>query len=188
MRRLILVKHSLPRIEPDVPRREWRLSQDGLERCRLLAGHLARYGPALVVSSPEPKAYETALAVTAAVNAIDVRTIWDLRELDDGGAAFEGETAFRANVAAFFARPTEPVFGADTADGAHARFVTAIDASATGDVAHSIVAVTHGRVMSLFVARRTGLDPFALWLRLGLPSVIVLALPEYRLESVVEQV
>jgi broad specificity phosphatase PhoE len=51
----------------------------------------------------------------------------------------------------------------------------------------NMVVFTHGTVLSLYVARATGLEPFTLWKRLGLPSFIVLTFPQFKLISVVEQ-
>lgn len=47
--------------------------------------------------------------------------------------------------------------------------------------------VAHGRVMSLFVARRNALDPYDLWERLGLPSFVVLDLPNYGIVEVTDR-
>jgi broad specificity phosphatase PhoE len=183
---LILVKHALPEIAPEVPRREWRLSAKGIATCGRLAEYLARYRPARVITSPEPKAHETALAIASAVDAFEVQTIGGLREHDDGDTPYEDETGFRAKVATFFAYPSTPVFGPETADDAHQRFSMAIAGTETGEAGESVVAVAHGRVISLFVARRNDLDPYDLWLRLGLPSVVVLRMPDYRIEELVE--
>ena len=60
MQTLILVKHSLPEIDPSVPEKEWRLSCEGRWRARKLGERLDRYKLDLVVSSIEPKAIETA--------------------------------------------------------------------------------------------------------------------------------
>src|SRR5437764_1217197 len=48
--------------------------------------------------------------------------------------------------------------------------------------------VTHGTVLALFVARHSKENPFQLWRRMGLPSFVVMSLPEYRLEQMVERV
>jgi hypothetical protein len=40
----------------------------------------------------------------------------------------------------------------------------------------------------LFVALSAGVEPFPLWSRLGLPSFVVLSLPEMELVSIVEGV
>jgi broad specificity phosphatase PhoE len=54
-------------------------------------------------------------------------------------------------------------------------------------VEQNVMAFTHGTVLTLFVARVTGLEPFALWKRLGLPSFVVLSLPQLELVRVVEK-
>jgi predicted nucleic acid-binding protein len=45
-----------------------------------------------------------------------------------------------------------------------------------------------GTVIALFAAARTGVEPLTLWQRLGLPSFVVLALPNMALTEIVEQV
>src|SRR5687768_4073161 len=62
----ILVKHSLPEIDRNVPASQWLLSDDGQRRCGALAAALEAYRPAAVVSSAEPKATETAQRLAAA--------------------------------------------------------------------------------------------------------------------------
>jgi broad specificity phosphatase PhoE len=169
------------------PRREWRLSEEGVDRCVPLASHLGRYGPTRIVTSPEPKAHETALAVAGALGYLPVETLEGLREHDDGDVPFQSEPAFRDAVAAFFVRPGEATFGPETADAAYTRFSSAISTLATPGDGQSVVAVAHGRVISLFAARRNDLDPYALWARLGLPGFVVLELPEYRVEEIVDR-
>jgi hypothetical protein len=51
-----------------------------------------------------------------------------------------------------------------------------------------VVVVAHGTVISLYVAGRTGAPPFGLWKRLGLPSFVVVTVPDGRVVSVVEVV
>ena len=52
----------------------------------------------------------------------------------------------------------------------------------------SVVTVTHGTVISLFVAERAGVDPYNLWRQLDLPSYVVLSVPELKLIEVVGSV
>ncbi|NOK58377.1 MAG: histidine phosphatase family protein [Chloroflexi bacterium AL-W] len=73
MSKLILVKHSLPQIDPAVSAARWFLAPEGQRRSRLLAQQLAAYQPAHICSSPEPKAYETTQLVAQTFNAqVDV--------------------------------------------------------------------------------------------------------------------
>lgn len=184
---LILVKHSLPEISPELPRREWHLSYDGRIRCGRLAERLGPYGPRRIVSSPEPKALETAQLVAASLGSGVVETVEALHEHDDRDVPFSDEATFRAAVRQFFARPSEPVYGPESADAAHARFAAAVEAL-TAAAAEPVVLIAHGRVISLFVSRAAAVDGYELWSRLGLPSFVVLDLPRYELVEVVGSV
>lgn len=59
MRKLILVRHSLPEFTEGVPAHQWSLSAEGRQRCVPLAEGLGAYEPVAVVTSTEPKAVET---------------------------------------------------------------------------------------------------------------------------------
>lgn len=187
MPRLILVKHSLPLIEAERPRNEWRLSDEGRARAARLAERLRAYDVEGIVSSPEPKALETAQIVGASL-ALGVETIDALREHDDRDVPFQDEQGFRRSVQEFFARPSEAIFGPETADDAHERFSRGVETLMASRPETTAVVVAHGRVISLFVARRNRVDAYDLWGRLGLPSFVVLAMPGHRLAEVVERV
>ena len=79
MRRLVLVRHSKPEIEPDKPASEWRLDDAGRHRSKLLAGTLCGFNADVVWSSKEPKAVETAEIVADALG-VPVRTTDGLEE------------------------------------------------------------------------------------------------------------
>lgn len=157
MPKLILVKHSLPEVVPERPRREWRLSPEGRLRCARLAQRLKEYEPRRIVSSPEPKALETAQLLAAALGTGVVETVEELHEHDDRDVPFSDEETFRAAVREFFACPNEAIFGPETADAAHARFAAAVGAATAGGTVPGVV-VAHGRVISLFVSRAAGVD------------------------------
>lgn len=182
---MVLVKHSLPQIARDRPRREWHLSQEGRARCRPLGEQLRKYRPARIFTSPEPKAHETATLLAAALTGISTEVVEELREHDDGDGPYQVAALFRAGVGEFFRRPAEALFGPETADAAYLRFASAVDSIGLESGA---VVVAHGRVISLFVSRRAGLDAFTLWQRLGLPAFVVLRLPDYEVLDVVERV
>ena len=57
---LILVKHSVPQLEPDQPAHAWKLSEEGRLRANRLGEQLEEFEPEVIVSSREPKAKETA--------------------------------------------------------------------------------------------------------------------------------
>lgn len=186
-RLLILVKHAPPQQQPDVPAHEWRLSDSGRARCKPLAERLAAYQPKAIVTSAEPKAAETG-SLAAEILGLPVSTVPDLHEHDRSNTPYYPDVAiFEAAVREFFAKPDQLVYGAETADTAHARFERALMNVLAAHPTGNLVVVAHGTVITLFVSRRNALEPFAFWKRLGLPSYVALDLPSFRLREVVER-
>ena len=186
-RRLILVKHSLPALEPGVPSREWRLSDEGRARCVVLADRLAIYESAIIAASPESKATETARIVAAHLGT-PLEVIEDLHENDRTDLGWLSVAELEATIARFFAAPDRHIMGNETADEAHARFAAAVGEVCARHPVGDIVIVAHGTVITLFVSRRIGQEPFSFWKRLGLPSFVVLSLPDYAMQAVIERV
>jgi broad specificity phosphatase PhoE len=185
MRKLILIRHSLPAMVSGVPASEWHLSAEGRRRCAPLARRLAAYGPAAVVSSQEPKAVETG-QIVAGTLGLSLETAPGLHEHERGPVRDLGNREeFEAQVARFFEHPDRLVLGCETADEAHARFARAVTSVVERRPSANLAIISHGTVMSLFVARATGLDPLPFWKGLGLPSFVVLSLPELALLEVV---
>jgi len=184
--RLILVKHSLPEIVDGVRARDWRLSAEGRRRCDPLADALAVYAPSgAISSSDEPKAVETAEPVAARLGlTTDIDA--DLGEHRRGAKRLLDESEWQAAIARLFAYPDRLEYGEETGDQARLRFETAIRrALATHGATSSgaCVCVCHGSVIALFTAAFAGVDGYALWRRLELPSFVVLKLAEKRLEA-----
>ncbi len=187
MQKLILVKHALPQVDRSVPAGRWRLSEEGRRRCRPLANRLAAYQPALIASSVEPKAVETAETVADQLGT-PFETAEGLHEHDRSNVSFLSRQEFERAVAHFFEQPEELVFGRETASQAHQRFKKAVERVTAKCPAGNIVIVAHGTVITLFVADCTGTAPFPFWQRLGLPSLVVLSFPDLELIETVESV
>ena len=187
-RRLILVRHSLPELAPGGPASSWRLSDEGRRRCESLAGQLATYDLARVVTSMEPKAAETG-EIVARILGVPYETWTGLHEHERGVVESLGSAEeFQARVADLFRHPGEVVFGHESADEAHRRFAQAVADVLQSYPTGNLAIVTHGTVLSLYVARRAGREPVAFWKSLGLPSFAVLSLPQLDLLRVVERV
>jgi broad specificity phosphatase PhoE len=120
-----------------------------------------------VVSSPEPKALETAAALEVPLE-IDPR----LREQDRAGVGWRDD--FAAAVEAGFARPAEVVLGVESFHAARDRFAAAVAAALAAHPGERVAIVSHGTVIALYAARAMGADPAALWRGLGFPDVIEL--------------
>ena len=172
------MRHSLPEMVTGVPASEWHLSAEGRHRCVALARRLAAYELASVVSSQEPKAVETG-QIVAETLGLPFETAPGLHEHERGVVRGFGSRAdFQAQVARFFKHPDELVLGHETADEAHVRFARAIASVIERRPATNLAIVCHGTVMTLFIARAAGLDPIPFWKGLGLPSFVVLSLPD----------
>jgi len=185
-RRLILVKHAMPALEPGVPSREWRLSDAGRARCLPLAEHIAAYQPVIITANAEPKATETARIVGERLG-VPIEIVAALHENDRTNLGWLGAEALEERIARFFTEPDRRIIGNETADEAHARFAAAVTDVCTRYPDGNIAVVAHGTVITLFVARLAGLAPFPFWKRLGLPSYVVLSLPDYAVQAIFDQ-
>jgi broad specificity phosphatase PhoE len=172
---LILVKHSVPEIVETLPAREWKLSELGRARAERLAELLKEYQPEVIFSSKEPKATETA-EIIAGIHRIELHAAEDLHEHDRSNVPYLAHEEFQALIHEFFQRPKELIFGKETADQAHARFYRSVHSALNEHTDKTVVIVTHGTVIALFVSRLTGRSDFELWNMLGLPSFIAIEL------------
>ncbi len=176
----------MPEIQPDSPASAWRLSEAGLRRSEMLASRLQDLSPSVVWSSREPKAVETAEIVAASVG-VPVQVADGLEEHHrDNVPFFPTAGDFEAAVERFFCNPDRLVLGSETAEQARNRMSAAID-DIVGSGQQDSIVVTHGTVMTLYVASVAGVDPICFWRSLGLPSYVVLGRPGNHILSTVEQ-
>ena len=130
---------------------------------------------------------ETAQIVSEALGA-PWHTAEGLHEHDRSNVGWLSKEQLEAGVADFFARPAELVMGRETANQAHTRFSDAVAGGVAQHPDQNVIVVTHGTVVTLYVSRLAGVEPFAFWKRLSLPSFVALSLPDLRLQTVVEDV
>ena len=166
---LILVRHGRPAIDPDTPPTTWPLCPEGRTAVEALAGKIAGYRPVAVASSPEPKARETADIIAARLG-LTVDLDPGLHEHKRQHLSFGTEEEFRGKIARIFAQPEQPVGGIETAVEAGERLARAL-AQHRG---RPLVAVTHGTVLRLYVAKLLDLDAHDLWRNLHTPDAFVL--------------
>jgi broad specificity phosphatase PhoE len=164
---VLLVRHSLPEVDRSIPAAAWRLSAEGRARCEALAERVAAYEPELVVASPEPKARETAELLARSLG-LEVRESPDLREQERRTVGWLDRDDLEAAIRRLFAEPEPVVFGEESAAAALGRFSRAVE-----ELGDRAVVVSHGTVISLYVAAQTGQDPFELWRSLELPDLVV---------------
>jgi broad specificity phosphatase PhoE len=187
MRKLILVKHARPRVVDHLPSHEWVLSEEGRAACGPLAEAVGRHEPGVIVASEEPKARQTGELLAGAL-AAPFESAAGLEEHDRSNVPMMPSREFLSLLALFFKEPRRLVLGRETAEQAEERFVAAIDSLLGRFPEKNIAVVTHGTVLSLFAARHGVGDPFLLYRKLGLPSVIIFGLPDYQVIEQVERI
>jgi broad specificity phosphatase PhoE len=134
---------------------------------------LTGYGIQCIFSSQEPKAAETAEILAAELKQ-PWQTLPNLHEHVRPISTNFNQAAFEADVRSLFAQPNVLVFGSETADQAHERFRRAVEGIVEVNSGKNTAIVAHGTVISLFVSRACGMEPFALWKSLGLPSCVII--------------
>ena len=178
MNNLILVRHSEPEIQPGEPASTWQLSERGRAKAKLLADELRAFGPASIWCSKEPKAIETAQILAGALNA-PLHIIDGLEEHHRSSVPyFPALDDFEHAVERFFRNPDKLVLGEETAHQALHRFTAAID-RAKETAAGTIIVVTHGTVMTLYMASVSSVEPMCFWRNLDTPSFVALTPPEH---------
>jgi broad specificity phosphatase PhoE len=178
----------MPQVDVEIPAHQWRLRPEGIAAASAVAARLvtADYRPTKIVASLEPKATQTG-SVIAERMRLPFATVDGLHEHDRRASGFLSTEVFASRMRDLFAHPDATVFGNESASAALARFAKAVDqvvSEGTGDV----VVVSHGTVMSLFVASRARVDASELWTVLGLPSYVSLELPSHRIVEIVAKI
>lgn len=175
------MRHAQTKPVPGESSHAWRLTDLGKRQAVDLADLVRPLGLRRVLTSEEPKTVATG-AVLAGALGLPAETRPGVQEQARATAPFfENPADFHAALGEFFARPAQRVFGEEAADEAHARFRAALEAvMAEGDADELVV--THGTVLSLYVARANGLDAFAFWRGdLTMPLLVTLEWPSGRL-------
>jgi len=135
------------------------------------------------VSSIEAKALETAQIVASHLNLI-MSPAEGLHEHDRSNLEWVNQWVFEQKVAEFFRYPQTLVLGNETAVQAYERFAAGVDRSVEKYPGKNTVIITHGTVMTLYMAQFFKINAFGFWKRLGLPSFVVLDFPDMRLGKV----
>jgi broad specificity phosphatase PhoE len=186
MRKLILVKHAPPEVVPEVPPEQWSLSAKGRDDCALLADRLAAHEPAVIVSSEEPKAAETARLVAERLN-VPWHTASGLHEHDRSNVPHMRSGEFISMMELFFRRPGELVLGRETAEEARDRFEAAVQRVLGDHPAGNVAVVSHGTVIALLLSDQTNRGAFQTWRGMGLPSFAVLSAADMKLVTAVDR-
>jgi broad specificity phosphatase PhoE len=169
---LYLIRHPATQPDPAIPASAWPLSDEGRTQVQALLKAPFWRGVTGIFTSDQPKATAVGEAVQAAWN-IPFEVIADLAEAQRD--RWLGWEAFDQAQQAFFAHPADPLVpGWESADAARARFTAAINSIlAAHPAGDSLAVVTHGTVLTLYIAGLQGVAPtYDFWQNIGFASVM----------------
>lgn len=172
---LILIRHSVSQQQPDVSAHQWTLTTEGIERCSLLAAQIQPYQVGRMVSSPEPKAMLTAEYTARTLNVSHHSVIADLQEQKRETAHYyKSVSDFQAAVINAMHHPDEVVFGEESFTDARLRLDRALHTLMESSPDETVAAVSHGTIMSLWLAPLLNRPVEEVWRAMGMPAYAVI--------------
>lgn len=176
---LILVRHAASQPQPGTSAHDWQLAHSGRDQCRLLADRLRPYNLNHIITSDEPKALQTGTLIADYLGNLSLTQDASLRETHRKTAPyFADEAAFRQAIAAAMHQPQQLLYGEETFEAARLRFSAAVEHLTNAHPDESIALVSHGTILSLYLAHQMSIPPFAIWSLLDMPAYAVLTLPD----------
>ena len=164
MSRLVLVRHARPVVVPGAPPETWELDERAREDCVLLAHTLRDLELPAIVSSPEPKARQTA-AVLGLRLGVPVAEDAAFRE---AARPSEWVDDYRAAAPAYLASGGDSRWEPHTA--VVVRFAAAIERARKANPGRDLVVVSHGLAITLYLDALGLVDPIPFWDTLTLPA------------------
>lgn len=180
MRKLVLIKHARPSVDPTSPSSQWTLSTEGIASCGPLAEALKPLALDVLISSTEPKAIQTAQHVAGHLS-LQSHALPGLEEHHRDTVPHLATRDFLASMAQVFKQPRRRILGEETAHQASERFLKGIADAIDRHPAGNIAVVTHGTVIALYLAYYNDIDPYMLWRQMSLPSFVVVSMEDHEI-------
>ena len=167
MRLLYLIRHATPVVQPDMPSREWTLSERGIDEAGNLAAAAGEWELAAIYSGSEPKMRGTALVIADAAS-LDVRVADAFDELRIPHW-IPNSDEFNELVQAILEEGAIARRGIEPAAAAADRFAAGVELVAEGPFPAAII--SGGRILTAWLTRTIGLEePFETWRNLPMPG------------------
>ncbi len=174
---IVLIRHSKTLIEPQKPIVRWGLSDEGIEKVKILSEKKIIKDINVLYASLQTKALETAVYI-AKPNGIPIKTDNDFTEITSFTNKFiTKEEGYEQGVHDFYHGTIERVADGETSKEALKRFNTALERAVAEESINSVNSlgiVTHGNILSFFTAQYADVAPFALHYKIKMPDVALL--------------
>lgn len=176
---LILIRHSISQPQPGLSAHQWALTDEGRLKCVKLAERLHPYALRQIYSSDEPKAVNTAELLRQNLDLPLVQIDTELCETRRATAPYyDSPQAFQAAIHAAMLQSDQLLYGEETFQNARERFSTALHRIIDQHPDQTVGVVSHGTVLSLFLAPLMKRDVFDLWQAWTMPAFVVLSTPD----------
>lgn len=185
MTKLIFIRHSQTKQDPNVSSHTWTLTETGRERCLKLAEALHTYGITRIITSEEQKAILTG-KLTAEQLDVSWQTAPDLGETKRETIPYFPELAdFKNAIRKAMAEPDKLLFGEETFTSARERFAIQVDTLLKQYPDDTLAIATHGTILSLYLAHISSDNVYTIWESLGLPAYIVINTDTSTIEEII---
>ncbi len=173
---LILIRHSNTRPSADCPKNDWPLTAVGMQRAHLVASALRRFALQRIYTSTMERAVKTGDIIADHLGLPKPQQTHAFDETDRSGVPyFDSHAQFQLAIEQFLVQKDQVVMGTESAEQALARFQQGVD-QLSHHSAEPIAIVSHGTVMSLFLADCSDQSPVSMWHQLqdlGMPHFVV---------------
>lgn len=175
MNHLIFVRHSQTAKEPHVPSHNWLLSKEGKEKAKELAAQLSEYEIDLIITSKEDKTRETANIIKHELKLKPVVEMDDLEETRRTSVPFFSDPEkFKGEIKNAMERMDDIVFGEESFAAAQKRFIRSVNLILKEYAdKETVVVVTHGTVLSLYLEHLTRIKAYKFWHRMNMPHYYI---------------
>ncbi|GGR36173.1 hypothetical protein GCM10008957_52420 [Deinococcus ruber] len=146
-----------------------------------MAALLANIHISRIISSTEVKAIETGEIIANKLSLLLIQRD-GLQEHERTNLGVLSPSDFQLGMGLMFSRPSQHVFGDESADDARVRFETSLNSLMESSQEDELV-VSHGTVMSLLIAHKNKLDARQLWETISMPDHFVLQWPSFKIIS-----
>ena len=168
-RRMYLVRHAMPVVDPTVASHRWQLDDTGRAAADELAAALPD-GPLYWVASTEPKAWQTAEHMAAGAPVHQDPDFGEVRK------PHEFTARHRHLASAYLSGTIHPHW--EDPDTVAARFGAAVSRHLAAAGPATVVITTHGIALTTWLARHIDLgDAAGFWRGLTLPDMVAVNVP-----------
>lgn len=174
MTSIIFIRHAPTIPDKDQHSTEWQLGEESQLLCHRLADEIRPYDVRKIYTSVESKAQLTGRFVAEKYGNIPVEAVENLHETERHSRSFyENQDEFRHAVVEAMRKPDDLVFGDETFTDAKNRLGMKVDELAKKHPDETIVIVSHGRILAVYLASIMDESPESIWKKIKMPAYAI---------------